>query len=205
MALWAARRLGCLALGLALGACAPVLNWRELRLPDSGGLVASFPCKPEHHRRSLRLPPIEGVLTVHLWSCEADGAQWVLSRTDGLAVEQVPLALRTLAVALRDNTQVAAHHQAGNGAVAAAGLPSVSAIDLGGIAVRGMTPQADARAWRVRVTGGQPSLHWQADAWHFAHGLQVFQATVWRRQAPSNPRDAQSASDAFLRGFHFSP
>ncbi|WP_269631369.1 hypothetical protein [Pelomonas sp. BJYL3] len=43
-------RAGLLACLLLLGACAPSLNWREVR-PEGSGAELMFPCKPEQARR----------------------------------------------------------------------------------------------------------------------------------------------------------
>ncbi|MBH1988154.1 MAG: hypothetical protein I8H76_12600 [Burkholderiales bacterium] len=180
-----------------LGACAPALNWREVRPPHADGLVGSFPCKPDTRERRLSLPGVERPVTMHLWSCEADGATWALGflrLDDALAVAP---ALRALAASTRDNLK------------AAGGQPA-QAEDLGGVDVPRMTPQADARGWRFSGqrpdgggTPGDAQVPVSVTAWHFSHGLTVFQASVWRTGAPAAGQSGQEAADAFMRGFHF--
>ena len=48
-----------LMIGLVLTACAPTLNWREVR-GSQAGLVASFPCKPDHHVRQVSVEGLGG-------------------------------------------------------------------------------------------------------------------------------------------------
>ncbi len=190
---------GVIALALVcalMSACAPALNWREVRPPQADGLVGSFPCKPDSRERRVALPGVERPVTMRLWSCEADGARWALGflqLDDALAVAP---ALRALAASTRDNLQ-------------AAGGQPVQAEDLGAVAVPRMTPQADSRGWRFagqRPEGdgaGGDQVPVTVTAWHFSHGLTVFQASVWRTQPPSGAQSAEEAADAFMRGFHF--
>lgn len=61
-------RLAPLALGLLLAACAPALDWRELREADAQ-LALQFPCKPQR--------VAEGAMG--LLQCEASDSRFVLS------------------------------------------------------------------------------------------------------------------------------
>ena len=57
------RRLcAALAATVVLGACAPELNWREVR-PADGGWSALLPGKPESMTRNVRLGEIEVAMT----------------------------------------------------------------------------------------------------------------------------------------------
>ena len=59
------RRLcAALAATVVLGACAPELNWREVR-PADGGWSALLPGKPESMTRNVRLGEIEVAMTMH--------------------------------------------------------------------------------------------------------------------------------------------
>lgn len=186
-------------------ACSPALNWREVRPPAADGLVGSFPCKPDHQDRALRLPGLAGEVTVRLWSCQADEATWVLTYLSVEDAAQVPQALRALAAATRGNLEAVSHGLPQ--APVDVALPPLRAQDLGPIDVPRMTPQADSRAWRfesVRPDArGQGTLPLDVTAWHFSHGLTVFQASVWRRPEGQAMESGQEAADVFLRGFHF--
>ena len=61
---------------LGLAACAPALDWREVRLGDSG-LSALFPCKPLSQTRRVRLGPDPVRLELH--ACTADTATWAVA------------------------------------------------------------------------------------------------------------------------------
>jgi len=61
---------------LALGACSPALNWRELAL-DEGRLHAAFPCKPDRAQREQGLGGQP--LVLHMAGCEAAGALFVVA------------------------------------------------------------------------------------------------------------------------------
>lgn len=58
---------------LALSACAPALDWREVR-PAGGMLKAWLPCKPERREREVNL--LDRRVSLELLSCRADGTTW---------------------------------------------------------------------------------------------------------------------------------
>lgn len=176
---------------LALMACAPSLNWREVRPPQGQGLVLMFPCKPEHHERRLTLPGLNGgPVTMHLLSCEADGRTWALSYLDASTPERWLQAPHALSDALWANLSV--------------GRPASGDArrDLGPAAVPGMTPHPAARIWQM--TGQRPVSATtfeaaQVQTWLFTKGLSVFQASVW---APAL-REDDPGLKAFASGFNF--
>ena len=53
---------------LALTACSPSLNWREVRA-SQGELKAMLPCKPDQGNRKQTLAGLE--LDVHMTGCKA--------------------------------------------------------------------------------------------------------------------------------------
>lgn len=61
-------------LALAILACSPVLDWREVRLE---GLRAMLPCKPDHGERSVQLGTLE--FRLQMSGCEAGGALYAIS------------------------------------------------------------------------------------------------------------------------------
>jgi hypothetical protein len=172
-----------------LGGCAPALNWREVRPEQADSLLAMFPCKPDHQSRELRLPDLPGgPVRLHVLTCEADGARWALSYLDAGSVERRQKALGLLGRALSNNL--------------AMGGPRVTPQDLGPTTVPGMTEHPDARTWwltgrRPLPDGGTEPV--QVQAWHFSHGLTVFQASVW--QSTLRPDDPRLSS--FASGFNF--
>lgn len=212
-------RLGLLAAASVwASACAPTLNWREVRPTQADGLVALFPCKPDEAQRDIVLPGWPDAVTVHLLSCEADGQRWVLSHLRVADVTQVPLALRALASATRGNLEVATRaagavptpptsQGGGSSTVPHEVSRQVEASELPPVAVPRMTPQPDARTWRFEARrpgdGGGPGVPLIVTASHFSHGLAVFQASVWQSGEAASAHSGREAVTTFLQGFHF--
>jgi hypothetical protein len=67
-------RPSALALTLAIVACTPALNWREVRLD---GLTALLPCKPDQAQRSVRLGATD--IQMDMVGCEAADALYAIS------------------------------------------------------------------------------------------------------------------------------
>ena len=135
-----------------LVACSPAFDWREFQ-PEGSGLVASFPCKPDRHARSIDLA-VQRV-RMELLVCEAGEARFALGYFDvaePARVSQALIELRRLA--------------AGNlGAKGDAALPA---------AVPGMTP--NDHALRLRLEGRQPDGSvLQEQAVLFTKGLRIYQ------------------------------
>lgn len=192
-----------------LPACSPALNWREVRPADADGLAGTFPCKPDHRQRRVRLVGLPEPVDLHVWSCEADGTTWALSHARLGDVLHVAPALRALAQSQRENVE-AAHAQAHRqppGQPVPGSQERPTAVDLGAISVPGMTPHPDARGWRLQgrrpSAAGSPAVPLRVTSWHFSHGLVVFQASAWQAGPQADDASRQEASDVFLRGFHF--
>ena len=68
-------RAAVLFMALWLTACNPTFNWREVR-PDTGVMVALFPCKPEQVARTVALAgqPVR----LDMLSCDAGGATFAI-------------------------------------------------------------------------------------------------------------------------------
>ncbi|MBP6719550.1 MAG: hypothetical protein KA173_11840 [Rhodoferax sp.] len=66
-----------MALLLALQACSPALNWREVRV-DAAPLLALFPCRPDQGVQSVALG--ERVVKMTMMGCEAGGAMFTLAQ-----------------------------------------------------------------------------------------------------------------------------
>lgn len=144
---------------LALSACYPTFNWRELP-PEGTPLQALLPCKPETAERTV---PLGGAPTVlHMHSCKASGLTFALAWANAAEPSAVPnlvsdwqrasLAAIRLDPALHTDP---AHRW--NAAVAGASMAQ-------GVLAQGTDPQ------------GQPV---QARWAYFARGTQVFQAAVY--------------------------
>lgn len=186
------------ALGLSMVACSPALDWRTVRPEGAQGLLATFPCKPAQNQRTLAVPGLPGGSEqVHLASCKTGDTVWALTYFKVSDVAQVTQALAANQQALRDNVQAAAQ----------GAQPPVEAIDLGPTNVPGMTPNPLSR--HGRLTGRRPDgqggeVPFNVQAWHFSHGLTVFQATVWRTASPANAKESTEAVETFAQGFKFS-
>lgn len=150
------RRLALATTGvLALAACSPAHDWREVR-PEGDTLVALFPCRPDRHARDVVLA---GARTrMNLLVCEAAGNTFALGWVDA----PDPARASAVLAALR---QLAAEHI---GATA----PTVAPLRLAGA-----TP--DAQAADLRLAGRLPDgAAVQERAVFFAHGLRAYQASA---------------------------
>lgn len=207
---------------VCLVACAPALNWREVRPADAQGLQATFPCKPMAAQRRLVLPGLPDAVTLNLLSCEADGSMWALTHLTLSDATQVPTALRALAASTRGNVELAsreAQHMAQQAAQRAAPgsaqgqavtEPPLRASELPPVAVPRMTPQPESRGWLFEGRrpgdgggGGGDSAPLRVTAWHFSHGLTVFQASVWQAGEAASAHSGREGVTTFLQGFHF--
>lgn len=172
-----ARGPGALACVAALAACVPTYNWRQSAVDAE--LTAMFPCKPDDHRRRVTLA--QRVLDMRMLACEAGGANWVLTVADTGDVTQVEPALQALQEALGRNL---------------GGQVTV----LGPVVLAGSTPHTGAL--RARTLGRQrDGAAVQVDAWTFARGTRIYQASVIRPGAPG-PAEA-AALDDFFSGLAF--
>jgi hypothetical protein len=154
-----------------LGACSPALDWREFQ-PEGSGIVATFPCKPDRHVRTVKL----AVQTVRMemLACGADDAQFALSFFDLDDPAKVSTALAELQTL-------------------AAGNLGASRRESQPAEVPGMTPNSQAA--KLRLEGRQPDgMVLQEEAVFFAKGLRVYQATVLGR------RLRPGAAETFIAG-----
>jgi hypothetical protein len=144
-----------LAMAVALLACSPTLNWRELR-PEGSGIAMSFPCKPERRVRDVVLPGHR--VRLQMLSCAAGGATYALAFAD----LPDPAAVAPALAELRE--QAAANIGAGPAA-------------LSPLQVAGMTP--NPQAGRVALSGHLPDgSAVQLQAAFFAKAMRVYQASV---------------------------
>lgn len=138
-----------------LGACAPALDWREVR-PANGHLLLSMPCKPSVQQRKVLLAGHAVVLSLH--ACTADDQTWALAFADLSDPARVGPALRELR------------------ASAAANLDA-SQVESLRLTVTGATPNpaSERVALKGRLPNGKPV---QEQVAVFAYGTRVYQATV---------------------------
>lgn len=159
-----------------LGACAPALDWREVRLADSG-LSVLFPCKPVGHARRVRLGPQSVQMELH--TCTAAAATWAVACAELGDPARVGPALSELRETAAAN-------------LAASGLQPRE------LRIEGATPNpASHRAqWQGRLPDGR-AVSGQSAV--FARGTRVFQATVVG-EAPGD-----EAMDNFFTSLRFVP
>lgn len=171
-------RAAALAALLALGACSPTFNWRELRL-DGTPLLALMPCKPESATRPV---PLAGTPTeLHMHSCEAGGLRFAVAWADVGNAAQVPVAL-------------AAWRAASLQAIRVAPTPTDDATHHWGVTVAG-APAAQGVKAQGQDPQGQPV---QTRVAYFAQGTRVYQAAVY------GPKLPDEAVDAFFAGLRLS-
>lgn len=133
---------------LALLACSPSLDWREVR-PADAGLLALFPCKPEINSRPAT--PAEPA-RMGLAQCKAAGLSFALSWAEVADPALVTPALRQMRESLA-------------GKLAAQAGPSQP------LQVPGMTPNPEAQS--QSLSGSQ-----QARVAVFTRGRLVYQAVM---------------------------
>lgn len=139
----------------ALAACAPALDWREVR-PEGSGLQAMLPCRPNTQARTVVLAGRSVKLT--LAACSAGEQTWAIAFADVADPATVAVALDELRLSAARNL----------GAEAPAPAP---------ITVPGATPNAGSG--RIAFEGRLPdgtAVREQAAV--FARGTVVFQATA---------------------------
>ena len=181
-----------------LSACAPSLNWRDVSPEQADGLKALFPCKPDVQERRIEWPGIAGGVQMHLLSCQAEERIWSLSYMTLPDATLIGPALLQWPETTRRNLKTAAEM--------ASSVDPIAAHDLGPAAVPHMTPMPQSHAWRfqgLRPNGLGRPMAMDVQAWHFSHGMSVFQASV---AGPADQAKGQSSEDmaqAFFHGFHF--
>lgn len=158
------------ALVLALSACSPAFNWREVRVPE-GSLSLMLPCKPDRGSRSV---PWGGQsVEMAMLGCEAGEALLALSHLP------LPTGL-TPGQALTQWRQVTLRHL---GADPASG-PTEAFVPSGALGL--------PESLRQTVSGRQPDgravqvqLAWFAHA--DAGGTRLFQAAFYAPKVPAEP------------------
>jgi hypothetical protein len=156
------RAAGALASGVAFAGCAPALEWRDVRLPDTA-LVAQLPCRPGRFGREVRIAGRP--LQLFMLSCEAGGVTYGVATAEVGDPAQVPAVLDELAGAAVSSLRASEPRFAPytlDGATPFAG--NVSAR------LRGVRPDGQAVEESIRV---------------FARGTRVFQASAIGEALPA--------------------
>jgi hypothetical protein len=154
--------LGLFALGLlALAACSPALNWREVR-PEGTHLSLLLPCKPD---KAQKVVPLGGqATTLAMLGCDAAGVTFAVAVADlGDAAKAAPV------LALWQNLTLA-------NMKAAPGSWQSFALKIPGASAQ--TPVSGVLALGQRADGTAVS----GQAAYFAQGSQVFQAVMYAPQ-----------------------
>lgn len=152
-----------------LAACAPSLNWREVR-PEGTDLLLMFPCKPEQQTRALSEPGAPAEARMGLARCEAAGLGFSLSWSDVPDPAQSNPALKQMKEAVIAGTKLPA------------GEPQA-------LQLIGMTPGTEAVSLSLGAPNGKGQ---QARLAVFARGLRVYQLLM------IGPRADAAAWEGFL-------
>lgn len=164
--------------GLAalLSACAPGLDWREVR-PEGANLLAMFPCKPASDARKVEM---QGrTFDMRLYACKAANQSFALSYVDVGDPALVGPALQQMRESLA--------------AKLAAGAASAVALQVAGMTP---SPQAQQQPLAGKLPDGSAT---QGAVAVFARGTWVFQAVVL------GPKRDAAAEEGFLNGLKFAP
>ena len=85
---------------VAVNACAPAFDWREVRAGESG-VSALLPCRPSVQTRTVQLAGSSVALTLHV--CTAGGISWAVAAAKLAEPGGVAPALAELALAAQAN------------------------------------------------------------------------------------------------------
>jgi hypothetical protein len=172
------KRSACLSglTAILMLACAPALDWREVR-PAGSGVAVLFPCKPDSHARQVNLGT--DTLRLELHACTAAGVTWALAFADVGDPARVGPALGELRAAAMNNLS--------------ASEPQTLALR-----VEGATPNPSSQ--RVQFRGRMPDGRTVTEqVGVFAKGTRVFQVI-----ALADKLDAE-ATDSFFGSLRVAP
>lgn len=142
-------------IGAVMLACAPTLDWREVR-PEGSGALALFPCKPKSQARIATLAGSGVAMTMLV--CDVAGMTFALSHSELVDPARVTRALIELRSALAAN---------------------LGAVDMRSAAfeLAGMTP--NSQAMRIWLAGHRPDgTPVQEQAVLFVRGTRIYQAAI---------------------------
>jgi hypothetical protein len=171
-----------LAALLALAACSPSLNWREVR-PDGTRLNLLLPCKPD---KAQKMVPLGGRATpLSMLGCDADGATFAVAVADVADVADVGDAAQAALVLAQWQALTLANMKAAPASLKplALKIPGAAA----GLAVSRLQAQGQ------RADGAAVSTQ----AAYFAQGSQLFQVVMYA------PTIAPEAAETFFSSLKF--
>ena len=161
---------------LALAACSPALNWREVR-PGHTRLSLWLPCKPDKAEKTV---PLGGQPTpLRMLGCEADGATFAVAVADlGDAAKAGPVLAVWQRLTWDNMKALPASRQA-----LPLKIPGASAVP----------PATRTQAQGQRADGSAVS----GQAAYFAQGSQVFQVVMYA------PQIKPEAAETFFSSLKF--
>ncbi|SFC08634.1 hypothetical protein SAMN05216344_108170 [Polaromonas sp. OV174] len=150
---------------LALAACSPAFNWREVR-PENTRLSLLLPCKPD---KAQKMVPLGGQPTMlSMVGCDAGGA------TFAVAVADLGDASKAASVLAQWQSLTLANMKAAPGAA------QLRPLKVPGAALQ--PPAVHVVALGQRADGSAVN----GQAAYFAQGSQVFQVVLYAGQIPSD-------------------
>ena len=169
------RFLVATAVPVALSACSPTFDWREVPV-EATGLKAVLPCKPDTAQRNIALAPGREV-PVQAFGCEAGGLAFAILSAD----VKDPSAL---------GSTLALWRQASLAGLRATPLNEAAFLPKGALGLQ--------QSVQVRANGRKPDgSEVESRAAYFARGTRVYQAVVYA------PRMNAEAADTFMAGLRF--
>lgn len=165
-----------LAVLLALAACSPAFNWREVR-PENTRLSLLLPCKPD---KAQKVVPLGGQpTTLSMLGCDAGGSTFAVSVADlGDAAKAASVLALWQSLTLANMK-------------AAPGTAQALSLRIPGASVE--PPVAYVLAQGRRSDGSAVS----GQAAYFAQGSQVFQVVMYA------PKIAPEAAETFFSSLKF--
>ena len=165
---------GALAL-LAVAACSPAFNWREVR-PEGTRLALLLPCKPD---MAQKIVPLGGKATsLSMLGCDAGGATFAVAVADiGDAAQSAAILSQWQALTLAN--------------MKASGAPEVLALKVPGAPVQ----PAPVRVAAQGLRGDGSAV--RGEAAYFAQGSQVFQVVMYAA------KPAPEAAETFFSSLKF--
>jgi hypothetical protein len=146
---------------LALAACSPVFNWREVR-PEGTRLKLLLPCKPD---KAQKVVPLGGpATTLSMLGCDAGDATFAVAVADvGDASSAAPVLARWQSLTLANMK-------------AAPGSRQLLALKIPGASAAAPVSRVSAQGQRADGTAVS------GQAAYFAQGSQVFQVVMYAPQ-----------------------
>lgn len=160
---------------VALAACSPAFNWREVR-PDNSSLSLLFPCKPDKAEKMVPLGGPPANLT--LLGCDAGGATFAVAMADMGDVAKVPAVLAQWQNLTLANMRAPALTAGTPSAPLPSSEPNPPPTQRNLIKVPGadlLAPPVLLKARGLRLDGGAVTGH----AAYFSRGTQVFQVVLY--------------------------